>query len=447
MADAADVAAAAADSLARISADLRFIWSERDVSDAQQQILSAAGFTSVGIWQAAADDRASLRLILKAMLGDPAEGGIANDEKIRRTVTIARLVESWETAKTRVEEAAKLSAEQAAARLPRTIARSTMIQLRQRFERDYGRVLDRSFPCQALVERRFEEVEEGEVRADALTDVASVEEAAKDDVMGAQLDKDGTFKLRRTTSKVPLPVTTEQLRNRVKMLGVTFQLAALRHNTRLWLRDVTPEVWLSHLEYVLGEDVAQFEQLVLDVKVKPPWNVVLTYEYQIRKEACRLVLFDGATLGMAMKTARESTSVKEKYFSTPTNCAAAVAIAQGDAGRKRPWEGAQGDGSRKGDPGGKGGKAAAKGGQSSWKGKGSKGPGRDPPPPPAGGQPRGHQRTPDGRSICYRFQRGKCSAGKKCNYAHVCQFCLSENHSGNSCKEAPAENKVGGKAA
>ena len=308
-------------------------------------------------------------------------------------------------------------------------------------------MLDRCFPCQALVERRFEEVEEGEVRADALTDVASVEEAAKDDVMGAQLDKDGTFKFRRTTKQVPLPVTREQLRNRVKMLGITFQLAALRHNTRLWLRDVTPEVWLSHLEYVLGEDVAQFEQTVLEVKIRPPWNVVLTYEYQIRKEACRLVLFEGSTLGVAMKTARDSTTVKEKYFSTPTNCAAAVAVAQGDASRKRTWEGAQVDGSRKGDGGGKGGKAAAKGGKSSGKGKGGTGPGGDPPPPPAGGTPRGHQRTPDGRSICYRFQRGRCSAGKKCNYAHVCQFCLSESHAGNACKEAPAESRAGTKAA
>ena len=60
-----------------------------------------------------------------------------------------------------------------------------MISLRQRCEQDFGRVLDRTFPCQSLIERRLEEVEEGEVRADPLSDVASVEETSQEDLMGS----------------------------------------------------------------------------------------------------------------------------------------------------------------------------------------------------------------------------------------------------------------------
>ena len=434
----ADPADAAAVSLARLATDLRFIWSEREIADEQQIILTNAGFTTLGIWQAAADDRAGLRTLARTLFGDPAEDGLAAGDRIKRTVLIARLVESWEVSKTRIEEGAKVSAEQAASRLPRTITKSSMIQLRQRYEQDHGRILDRCFPCQALVERRLEEVEEGEVRADALSDIASVEEASNEDVMGAHLDKDGTFKFRRTTKQVPLPVTSEQLRQRVKMLGITFQLAALRHNTRLWLRDVTPEIWLAHLEFVLGEDVAQFEQVVLSTKVSPPWNVVLSYEFQIRKEACRRVLYNGATFGGALKDARESPTLRERYFSTPTNCAAAVASAQAEASRKRPFEGVHNDHGRKGGSG-KDGKGK---GKVANKGKSGKGPGDG--PPPAAGPPGAHSRTPDGRGICFRFQKKKCSAGRKCAFAHVCQFCLSENHAGCDCKEVPGQNRADG---
>ena len=54
-----------------------------------------------------------------------------------------------------------------------TIGKNTHVQLRQRFEREYGAQKDRNWPAATMVERRFEEMDEGSLRAEPLTEVVS----------------------------------------------------------------------------------------------------------------------------------------------------------------------------------------------------------------------------------------------------------------------------------
>ena len=401
-----------------ISTELSFIWSERDITEAQQQELAARmGFTSLGLFQAAADDRQGIRQIANDLFGNPAQAGIDAATRLTRLTIQGRLVDSWETAKTRNEEIIKLAAEQSASRLPKTLPRSQLLRLRQRFEADFGRHQDDSYPAYTLIERRLEEVEEGEVKADPLTEVTSAEETSKEDIMGAHLEKDGTYKLRRVAKSVPLPTDSESLRRRVRLLGITFHLASYKHSSRLWLRGSNLQLWQDHLDYVLGDDVARMQHKVLDQVVTPPWAVVLSYEYQIRKEAVRLIMFEAYQLEDAMKTARRNPSVKEKYFSTPTSMAAAISRSPAT---KRTWE--------EQDKGKGSGKGKGKKGQQKPQGKGAgKGAGK------AQGKS-GHSQTPDGRRICFRFQTKKCR-GARCNFVHVCQHCFSEAHPGCECPE------------
>ena len=410
--------------LDRISSDLRFIWTEREIPDADQEQLGNNGFTTLGLFQAAADDRAGIRAFGISLYGNPAEANLGNDEKVQRTVKIARLVDSWQTAHSRVEEVTRVAAEQVASRMPRTISRANMISLRQRYETDFGRVLDRTFPCQSLVERRLEEVEEGEVKADPLSEVASVEETIQEDLMGAQLQKDGTFRFRRTAKSVSLPADSETLRLRVRMLGITFHLASYKHATRAWLRNSCPQIWLDHLEFILGDDIARFRHQVLDRIITPPWNIVLNYEYQVRKEACRRIMFEGDSLEEAMKKARRCPEVKERHFSTPTAMAAAVSRPAQQVGNKRAFEELSGG---KGSKGSKG-----------SKGEGGKGGGKD-----AGKGDKKpavkvlHNKTPDGRNLCFRFQSNKCNSNK-CHFVHVCSTCLAAGHGAISCSNSAA---------
>ena len=71
-----------------------------------------------------------------------------------------------------------------------------------------------------------------------------------------------------------------------------------------------------------------------------------------------------------------------------------------------------------------------------------------PPPPPhkggKGGKGKGktkavareQTKTPDGKPICFPYQRGKCSRGSNSKFVHVCQLCLGP-HPRKDCKTAP----------
>ena len=106
--------------------------------------------------------------------------------------------------------------------------------LRMRYEAEFGRVSDKRYPCDALVEKRFEEVDEGEVRADPLTEAVSRDELQEDPV-GAVVDRDGAIRLRKAPKSVPMPRNSEELRVKVRLLGITFTLARYKHAQRPWL--------------------------------------------------------------------------------------------------------------------------------------------------------------------------------------------------------------------
>lgn len=397
-------------SLARMAPDLQFILSEREVSATLQVQLAESGIKTVGLFVSFVDTKAQLRDALAAQFNlDPNEAGISVDVKRERQMNCARLVDSWDTATKRAEEADRVQAEQKASRLPMTLSRSSHITLRQRYEKDHGRLQDKSWPCQQLIEKRFEEVEEGEVRADPLSEVVSVEEV-QEDVIGAVMDRDGAIRMKKASKSIPLPKDSEELRNRLKILGVTFQLAAYKHSSRLWLSTTTPGVWRDHADFILGEDIWNFQITTMDFKVTPPWQVVLSYEFQVRKQACRYIMFENLDISAAMLKARKCTETKEKYFSTPVALSAAVS-----RGTKRPAEPLTADerGKGKGKSKGKA-KGANKGNGATKKGKG-KGKARFP-----------KTKTPDGRSICYKFQDGQCN-NASCAFCHVCANCLGDH--------------------
>ena len=402
--------------------DLRFILSEREVPEDLQVRLSTLGVRTLGLFCSIVDSKADLRATLIADFGlNHAEADITREVAMERRINTARLVDSWETASKRLSESDRVAAEQKASRLPLTLSKSHHITLRQRFEQDFGRVPDKAWPCQALVEKRFEEVEEGEVRADPLSDIVSTEEVTED-VIGAIMDRDGAIRMKKAPRTIPLPSGSEELRNRIKILGITFQLAAYRHSSRPWLATTSPDIWRDHADYVLGDDIGGFCVSSASGEVRPPWQVVLGYEFQVRKTACRLIMFDGLDIAAAMRAARKDMETKEKHFSTPTALAATRGV-------KRPADGMGGATSSDWAPAAKK-KGSSKGGKGQGKGS-SKGGDK------SGGKGKSsfkNTKTPDGRMICFRYQDDSCKS-KKCNFVHLCTTCLGE-HPLSQCSKA-----------
>lgn len=401
--------------LAKLSPDLRFVFCEREVPVTVQVAISAAGLRTLGLFVSFVDSKAGLRTAMASQFNlDPAEVGLPADEKRERQITLAKLVDSWDAASKRRESIDQVQADQKASRLPITLSRSQHVTLRQRYEQEFGRTQDRSWPCQHLIEKRFEEVEEGEAKADPLSDVASAEEVAED-VIGAVMDKDGAIRMKKVARTVPLPACSESLRTRLRILGITYQLAAYKHSSRLWLSTTSPDIWRDHVDFVLADEIYGFSIHAAGFTVTVPWDVVLSYEFQIRKQACRLVMFDNLDIASALLKARKDTEVKEKYFSTPVSLYASVAgkrkadnnVNAGPSVRNADW-----NKKFKGDGKGRG-KAQKGGPKKKGKGKGKK------------SFPK--TKTPDGRLICYKFQDGNCPNPAKCMYVHICANCLGDH--------------------
>ena len=248
--------------LATVSAELQFMWSEREVPADLQATLALQGIKTLGVFGSIVDTREQLRNTLKIMLLiDPEEAGVAADVAVQRRVNLARIIDAWETSRKRISERDRISAEQKASRLPITLERSQHVMLRQKFEAEHGRLKDHAFPCHAMVERRMEEIEEGEPKAELLSDVISIEEAVED-VVGAVIDKEGTWRTKKSTKSVALPITSEQLRSRLRLLGVSYTIAKYRHSTRQWLSTTSPALWNEYCDYILGDDVAGYKTIV-----------------------------------------------------------------------------------------------------------------------------------------------------------------------------------------
>jgi hypothetical protein len=265
-----------------------------------------------------------------------------------------------------------------------------------------------------MVERRFEEIDEGSLRAEPLTEIVSTEEA-QEDPFGAILDKDGAIRLKRAAKKVDLPPDSEQLRIRLKILSTSFMLARYQHSTRPWLQTCTPGIWLEHVDYVLGPEVYGYSIAIEGVKVSPSWSVVLAYEFQLRKKAVREVMYNGMDIARALEIARKCSETKEQYFTTPMALSTAVATqVQGTRQNwKQDYRNQQGNQNQhKGGRGGKG--KQGKGGRN---GKGGK------------AQTKlkfKRNKKPDGRLICYRFQSKGCERAG-CGFIHVCAWCLADH--------------------
>ena len=175
-----------------------------------------------------------------------------------------------------------------------------------------------------------------------------------------------------------------------------------------------PEILPGFSDFILGKHVAGLESKdeAGNVVAKPPWTLILSYEYQARKKACDWVREGKYTLAEAFKMVPESESLLSRYFVTPFTVDS----------KKRTWTMMDTGGSQdwwsKGKP--------SRRGKGKGKGKTHKGKGKLP------------SRTPDGRMICYASNaEAGCPGG--CQMVHVCRKCMTKGH-GMTSDQCPKKN-------
>ncbi len=343
---------------------------------------------------------------------DPADG-------METRVNVAMLVESWNAARDRIKRAADADAEARAEGRPRELPKSANVSLRKTFENLHGERKDSLFPSAGYLSWRLEQLEEGDYRAESLSEVVSVEAAGDDaEDVGLTFSKTGTLRVRRGKTRVPMPSTPEELRRYYKVMAAHWEVVRLKHPDRHFLQELTRDDWERMLDYLLGEEVMEFKGAK---GAHFEWEDLLAYELELRRWAIKKVTEGKLTLREGLHAAIGDNELRTKFFLTPLALTRAPRRRSRSRSPRKPKE-----------PQNKG----AKGSKGRGKKAGSSGDGK---PGKGGGDAGSAGRTAmnrarkkewlrfkldgkDGQMLCIRYNQGYCGDAK-CRYAHACMRC------------------------
>ena len=283
------------------------------------------------------------------------------------------------------------------------------VQLRNFFKTSVGHVEDRVMPSKEYLEKKLQELENGEFRAETLSEVVSKDEIDPD-LLVPVFDSKGSLSVKKGSTTVAMPTGPEQLRRRLSVMQNCLMMLALKYVSREEIQDVTKDVFDRYKDYILGEYVWGLSSTDLNGQQiqTPPWSLVLSYEHAVRKRAYSLMLTERLMLGAALEKAWKCPTTKERHFITPLALYSKRAYPQNNNQNVGNW-----------NPKGKGkGKTKSKGFQ------------------------KGSGQGPDGEKICYRFNAGKCNY-QKCKFAHMCNKCFKKGHNALNCKEKTTPDTTG----
>ena len=70
-----------------------------------------------------------------------------------------------------------------------------------------------------------------------------------------KLKNDGTVVLQKGRITGALPTNSEELRVKLKVMGIAWGFVRLKYPTRPLLADLSDKLWLDYVDWLLGEDV------------------------------------------------------------------------------------------------------------------------------------------------------------------------------------------------
>ena len=407
--------------IALLDADLHGLLQVKEVDEVSQAKLAVARVRSVSRMSTIADNRAGMRTFCADVL---------NLDAARDVVEIAALVDTWESASTRVAVRNKAEAEAGVASVPRALNKVEIQELMVKFQTVHNvKLEDRNTPAASTLEQIFDQIEQGELKNMSLVQFLSREDAEAD-VLGATVERGtGTLKIKKGFGECQKPRNPEEFRKRMAVVANSYLLAQLKYPQKACLRDLQPQHFLKYLDLLLGDHVLGLKAKGKDGEVvaSPEFDLVLSYDFQIRRQMVKLVN-EGAVLAEALKEAMTDTTIKERYFLTP-NVYSQVANPSSSARSEHP-------------------RSRSPHGKSTWqpdyyetpKGKGKKGKGKG-----KGKKGRMNDRTPDGRQICWKWNSPRERCRFQCGRLHVCQICFG-SHPAHACDGSGKKDTAGAAA-
>ncbi len=240
--------------------------------------------------------------------------GLVTDSPKAR-ISMGRLVEAWKSGRNRLkaqdDEAAVARAQGRAAPLPDT----TFSSMRRGWQNLNGDRGDHVFPSRYYVNRRLRQLETGELRAEKLTEVVTVLEGGdEEDDREVDLIVTATaLRAQRKTVTVNYPANPEQLRHRVDLMQIHWDLVLARHSDRRLFVAYDRGMWDRYVKHLLGDEVYQYRARGQGLQ----WGDLLEYEFRIRCKAIEWVNKGERNLTQALHDAMRDPDLKQLHFTLP----------------------------------------------------------------------------------------------------------------------------------
>ncbi len=330
--------------LDQLTPELASILEEKDVRRDIRGTLGACGMKRYQTFANYASTEEALRVRLRRDLG------ITDEDAMDLQIQVSGLIEAWRTARNRVQFQETAQEEARAAGRVRDLTIPEGRTLRDAHEAAYRRLEDYEYPSRDYLGWRFSQFETGTFLAEELNQVVSFARAG-DERADPPLDLQFTpgaskvMAVRRVVTSTT-PKDPEQLREAYALMKVHWQVVRLRFPDRRIFLDYHDGVWDELVNFLLGPRVWQYRS---EKNYGISWGDMLTYAYEIRKEAMRNASARGQVpLARALTEAMENGRLENRYFTLPlatsaekkgANSAAAGSSNDGgggqDAGRKR----------------------------------------------------------------------------------------------------------------
>ena len=304
--------AMAADALERGCSDLRFLLLRQGIEDDHQRKLFTAGVDTLDKFSAFATGEPDLLTVLKEEFGlDPSASLAARGQ-------VASFIAAWKASKVRVQRQAEVEAEQDTREWTKPIPTAEYLLLRQAYVKAHGTLDERVLPSKEFLEKKLQEVEHGEFKAESLQEVTTRDELDPDTLVPVW-DSKGVMTVKRGSSRVPLPSNPEELRRRLNIMRNAYLMLRLKFPGRSDLQDIGADLFERYKEYLLGDYVhnLQARDSADSVVHTPPWQLVLSYEQAIRKQAFHYMVTESISMGAAWEKAWKDPVTKERHFATP----------------------------------------------------------------------------------------------------------------------------------
>ena len=387
----------------KMTSELLHIFNECGVSVGLQYKLGQH-FTTVKKFSTYADTRSDVRAALRADHSLEATG-----QETRAAV--AAVVSAWESCKEFSAKESELKAEARVLGVSRPITQTEHQAMRASFEKTFGAIDEVVEPSADYLSTKMEEVENGEIVASSLSEVTSKKKVK---TLGIQtsVDAGGHVRIVKQRNKGSLPQNTEELRTILRVEGNAWVFLGSKYRNKVFFKEMTPSVWLEYSNYLLGEKVYLMQipspsgkGKTDQVALRPPWTVMINYEFELRKEAVKRAFRDSRPLSETLREVQGDAQLKEQFFTSP------IALQNRSMpppstwyerpNPSQPWKWRKGE---KGPGKGKG-KDTSKG--------------KDPKGRKGKGNGELASRTPDGRLICFAYSTSGCPGD--CGVVHCCQ--------------------------